>query len=262
MANIATYVGAANGYIIDVPVLLFTPDGGDTLVFDRLTSASVNNGANNIPINGGWSSFPLAVIDTDKTVEFTFECADFDQRLFAVANGTSVEDETEGETRFERVTIGSDSAAILPDTVETDSVRVAGFEADSEEGVGKFVVTAVSGDPASTKIAFSPSDVSEGQVLEVVYRVAGTGAKKVVTYTNAPTVMGEMMLIYPVYAGADKGSGVIGKLIYTLYKVRATALPGFNNSYKSASTYGATFTGLDPRRPDKAMNKLAWYPNE
>ena len=43
-------------------------------------------------------------------------------------------------------------------------------------------------------------------------------------------------------------------------RVRATALPGFDNSYKSASTNSITFSAIDPRRADKKMYEMIYEP--
>ena len=45
-----------------------------------------------------------------------------------------------------------------------------------------------------------------------------------------------------------------------IYRCRVTALPGFSNSYKSASTNGLTFAAMNPKRGDKAMYDLIYEP--
>ena len=39
-----------------------------------------------------------------------------------------------------------------------------------------------------------------------------------------------------------------------------TALPGFDNSYKSASTNAVTFSAIDPKRADNKMYDLYYEP--
>ena len=43
-------------------------------------------------------------------------------------------------------------------------------------------------------------------------------------------------------------------------RVRVTALPGFDNSYKSASTNSITFAAIDPKRADSKMYELDYEP--
>lgn len=258
----ATFVPAANGYIIDVPILYVTPFGKDfPEVFDKLTSATVNNGGNSIPINGGHSNFPLTIIDTDKTQEFTFECADFSQRLFAMVNGSEIKQATAIIPAFGKYQVETGLKVILPDAAAENTVKVRGFALAEAAAAGKFtaLVTPAAGEvPAFTTITFFAGDVEVGDMVDVVYGISVENAEVVSTYTNASSVVCGLKLIWPVYAGADEGSGQIGTLMYEVFKARASAMPGFNNSYKSASTFGASFTGLDPRRADKKMTDIVF----
>ena len=43
-------------------------------------------------------------------------------------------------------------------------------------------------------------------------------------------------------------------------RVRVTALPGFDNSYKSAATNAVTFSAIDPKRADEKMYDLYYEP--
>lgn len=43
-------------------------------------------------------------------------------------------------------------------------------------------------------------------------------------------------------------------------RVRVTALPGFDNSYKSAATNGVTFAAIDPKRADEKMYDIYYEP--
>lgn len=43
-------------------------------------------------------------------------------------------------------------------------------------------------------------------------------------------------------------------------KVRATALPGFSSSYKSAGTQSVTFSAMDAKRADKASYTMIYEP--
>ena len=45
-------------------------------------------------------------------------------------------------------------------------------------------------------------------------------------------------------------------------RCRATALPGFDNSYKSAATNSVTFSAIDAKRPDKKFYDIIFEPLE
>ena len=51
-----------------------------------------------------------------------------------------------------------------------------------------------------------------------------------------------------------------GILHFGMKRCRATALPGFNSSYKQAGTNGVTFSAIDPKRADKKYTELIYEP--
>ena len=60
--------------------------------------------------------------------------------------------------------------------------------------------------------------------------------------------------------GNGTESAIKGWLHLYLPRVRVTALPGFDNSYKSASTNSVTFAAIDPKRADEKMYDLCYEP--
>ena len=57
-------------------------------------------------------------------------------------------------------------------------------------------------------------------------------------------------------------ASVKGWLHLYIPRVRVTALPGFNNSYKSATAPGLTFAAIDPHRADGKMYDLTYEPTD
>ena len=57
-------------------------------------------------------------------------------------------------------------------------------------------------------------------------------------------------------------AAVKGYLHLYLPRVRVTALPGFSNSYKQASTAGLTFAAMDPKLGSKSMYDLVFEPTD
>ena len=59
--------------------------------YDEVNTAGFTQTNNSITINGGQGNFPLAFIETDKAIEFTFTSALFDMGLFEMSNATKIE---------------------------------------------------------------------------------------------------------------------------------------------------------------------------
>ena len=53
-------------------------------------------------------------------------------------------------------------------------------------------------------------------------------------------------------------SSIKGWLHLKMARCRATALPGFDNSYKASSTNGVTFSAIDAKRADKKFYDLTY----
>lgn len=62
----AKYIEQVGGYIIDNPNIDFERCDGRVFSYDEVNTASINFNQDNVSINGGQSSFPVAIIDTTK----------------------------------------------------------------------------------------------------------------------------------------------------------------------------------------------------
>lgn len=247
------YIPEVGGYIVDVPVIDFVRCDGTAFHYDEVTTASITNNANNLPITGGQGAFPLAVIDTDKTLELAYESAKFTPEIFAMANAsaTRTEDAVICEAALFEVETGN--TINIPHVVKGDMTRIKGLEYTADAvAEGKFKVETAEG---ATTITFAEGDVAVGDtVLVTFYRVV-SDAVVVDVKTNSTTAKGSVWAHYPIYSdGADcTTAALLGALHIHIYRARVSALPGFSNNYKSASTNGLTFAALDPRRADKKM---------
>lgn len=246
------YIAEVGGYIVDVPVIDFVRCDGTAFHYDEVTTASITNNANNLPITGGQGAFPLAVIDTDKTLELTFESAKFTSEIFAMANATSsrVEDAVIAEANLFDVAEGLKIE--IPHVVKPELTKIKGLAYAETIAEGKFTATA---DTAKTTITFNEGDVAVGDTILVTYYRLVADATVVDVKTNSTTAKGSVWAHYPIYSdGADcANAALLGALHIHIYRARVSALPGFSNNYKSASTNGLTFSALDPRRADKKM---------
>lgn len=150
----------------------------------------------------------------------------------------------------------------LPYEVQANSVRINGFEEDTTAAAGKFAVKITTETDPSTEITFFEGDLEIGDTLRVAYRRRVNSASIATVKTNSTTAKGALYAHWPVYSsGTDcTESAVKGYLHLYIPRVRVTALPGFDNSYKSAATNGVTFSAIDPKRADEKMYDLYYEP--
>lgn len=99
-----------------------------------------------------------------------------------------------------------------------------------------------------------PSDY--GQTLEFYYEESKTVS--VINIDNKQSAIGELIMKYPIYSNGDesKAASVKGYVIVDVYKCRATAMPGFDSSYKSGATNAVTFSTM---KPDSNLHNGAVY---
>ena len=164
------------------------------------------------------------------------------------------------ESKLYEVTTGL--KITLPYEVQIDSVRINCFEKEDDAAAGKFSVVAGEGDAPTTVITFFEGDVAIGDTLRVAYRRRVNGASVATVKTNSTTAKGSQSAHWPDYSsGTDcTESAVKGYLHLFVPRVRVTALPGFDNSYKSAATNSVTFSAIDPKRADEKMYDLYYEP--
>ena len=151
----------------------------------------------------------------------------------------------------------------LPYEVQAGSIKIRGLtlaEGDTA-AAGTFAVkiTAATEETAgSTVITLAAEDVTAGDTIRVSFRRRVINAQRVQVKTNSTTAKGALYAHWPVYSsGTDcTESAIKGWLHLYIPRVRVTALPGFDNSYKSAATNSITFAAIDPKRADSKMYEL------
>lgn len=257
------YVEKLKGYIADNPNIEFERCDGTVFSYDEVNTASMSDSSESLTINGGQSNFPLAIIDTNRTLEFTFDSSAFTLDMFAMANASSIEaGEATYDTLESKLYEVKDNAVTIPYNVTSGSVKVSGYEVAETASAGKIAVNTTG---TETTVTFATDDVTDGDTIRVAYRrVLGENANVVTVTTKSTTAKGALYAHWPVYsAGTDcTEAAVKGWVHLFIPRVRVTALPGFDNSYKSASTHGVTFTALDPKRADEKMFDLSYEPVE
>ena len=141
-------------------------------------------------------------------------------------------------------------------------VRINGFEEADEASNGCFAVAVSENGTPSTVITFLEGNVAVGDTIRVAYRRRVNGASLATVKTNSTTARGALYAHWPVYSsGTDCTESTIkGWLHLYVPRVRVTALPGFDNSYKSAATNGVTFAAIDSKRADEKMYDIYYEP--
>lgn len=259
------YIEKYNGYMADVPNIEFIRCDGTMFAYDELSSASMTAGHNMITITGGQGNFPLAYIDTDSTLEFQFESAEFTQEIFEMANGTTTVEGDFGMYESGRYDVTTGLKITLPFEVQEGSVKIRGLAEASAVASGKFTVaiTASAAQVAgSTVITFNEGDVTVGQTVRVGYKRRIISSAKTPVKTTSTTAKGELYVHWNIFSDGTScaDAAVKGILHLHVYRVRVTALPGFSTSYKQASNVGLTFGAMNPKRGDKAMYDLVFEP--
>ena len=181
--------------------------------------------------------------------------------MFAMANAVQMKQADVATLESRLYEVQSGLKITLPFEVQEKSIRINGFEEAAEAATGKFSVTTTKDTP-STVITFFADDVAAGDTLRVAYRRRVNSASVATVKTNSTTAKGALYAHWPVYSsGTDcTESAIKGYLHLYIPRVRVTALPGFENSYKSAATNGVTFSAIDPKRADAKMYDLVYEP--
>ena len=253
------------GYIADVPNITFVRCDGTVFYFDEVNSAGMSRTDNNLTINGGQGSYPLAYIDTDKTLEQTFSSSQFSMEMFEMANATTMTEGDVGVMETKKYEIGEGLKITIPYECKANSVRIRGLEEGAEVSTGKFTVkiTAATAETGgSTEITFNTGDVVAGDEVRVTYQRRAVDAMTLAVTTKTSAARGEVFIDYPVYsAGMDCTESAVKGIVHVhIFRARVTQAPGFDASYKSAQTNSVTFSAMDPKRADGRVFEQVYEP--
>lgn len=246
----ATYVKAFGGYIADVPKVWFKRCDGRIFHFDELTQASVTPNTQFTEITGGWSMHPVAYLPGQSTFEMALTSAKMEAELFAMANATKFEENTEYEMPMTEILYPNAEHKVTLAHVPIDgNVSIDGLQQGDQAASGVFSIS-------EKEITFAEGDVADSVVVNYFYKDTVMEAK----IDNKSTAMGEAVAQWPVYGAGDDctDSAIIGYLTVHVYKCRVTAQPGFDSSYKSANSFQFTLGAMDAKRADDATYSIAY----
>lgn len=195
----------------------------------------------------------------------TFASSQFSMDMFEMANATNMVQKDTGISESKRYEVETGNVITIPYEVKENSVYINGLKQGTTAAAGTYsvTITAASADKdGSTKITLAEGDATVGDVVRVSYIRRVVDAQIVTVKTSSTTAKGSVVYSYPVYsAGTDcTESSIKGKLYMSVPRVRVTALPGFDSSYKSASTNSVTFSALDAKRPDEKLYDIIYEP--
>lgn len=229
----------------------------------EVSTANMNATNNVLTITGGQGNYPLAYIETDRTLEFTFASAEFTLDMFGMAHSVPLVRKDTSTMESKLFNVGTGLTIEIPYQTKESSVKVKGFtQAETTPEAGKFAIThGTEGEPKTT-LTFFAGDCAVGDRMRVAYRRRVNGASVATVLTNSRTATGSLAIHWPVYSsGTDvKESSVKGYLHLELPRVRVTALPGFDVTYKSAATNSITFAAVDPKEASEQMYSLTYEP--
>lgn len=164
------------------------------------------------------------------------------------------------ETSLFTVASGDDSVPVIkmPFEVIPAATLIRGLTyAASEATTGQFTVKYATN--VST-ITFATGDVAVGDEVYVTYKRKIADAHIVTVNSDSASAKGELAAHVPVYSsGTDcSESAIKGYVHIYVPRVRISAQPGFDTSYKTASTNAVTFAAIDPKRADKKMYDVVY----
>lgn len=158
------------------------------------------------------------------TLEMSFESAQFDADLFAMANQQTFHESTTYVMPVtEILTAASGGVFTLSETPVAGSVSIPNcvLEANKDGDADTRPTYTVSGTSVTC------DQFEAGDEVEISYEVVKT--VNTIEITNKTSAVGELVAKFPVYATGDEedSAGVKGYVILKIYKCRATAMPGF-----------------------------------
>ena len=263
------YVEKFGGYIADNPNIDFERCDGRIFSYDEVNTSGFTNGTETVTINGGQGGFPVAILDTTKTLEFTYDISNFTTEIFEMANAVTGADADYGTRETKRYDVVTGPQITIPYEVKAGSVKITGLTESSNttpaEGTFKVAITAAGETTAgSTVVTLNAADAAVGDTIRVSYIRRVVDGHRVSVKTTSTTAKGELWAHYPVYSsGFDcTEAAVKGWVHINIFRVRVTAMPGISSSYKSAQTYSVTFSGIDPKRADGKMWDLTFEPTD
>ena len=217
------YVKPIDGYIVDVPNATYTRCDGNIFYFNKLNSCNFSPTMEPIIINGGQGLYPLAFVNAGASAEVQMTSSEFRADLFEMAHAVTATAAV-GHIIYESKLYDVEALLKITLPVGATAPFIAGMEAAAIAAAGKFTFV-------SPTITFFAGDVAVGDTVLVSYKIATAGTLIPIS-ADGGSSKGSLQLEYPVYSsGTDcTEASKKGALYLTVYRVRVSAMPGFDSS--------------------------------
>lgn len=217
------YIKPINGYVVDVPNATFIRCDGKRFYYNKLASCNFSPTIDPLTITGGQGLYPLAYISAGATAEITMTSAEFRADLFELAHAVTAVSST-NETIYETKNFDVQSGLTISLPAGATNIYIPGLEQADVLAAGKYTV-------ADTTVTFNEGDVAVGDTISVSYQKTASGVA-IPVGTDGASAKGTIQLEYPVYSsGTDcSESSRKGTLYLIVYRVRVSAMPGFDTS--------------------------------
>ena len=223
-------------------------------------------------MNAGWSLYPVAYLPGQSTFEMQITSGKFEADLFSMANGVDfaanatyqvpathhVSPDAYGEVQLAHVPVKNTIYISGMTQVAYNATLSSGQYKLKTNGDSEDTLVFYMGNPSATPPV--PADIPDGTEALVFYEYIDATAREAVI-DNRSSAIGEAIMVWPVYASSDDcsvESSVIGHVYLKAYRVRVTAAPGFDSSYKSANTFAFTLSVMDPKRDNEEAYSIAY----
>ena len=266
----AVYVDKYKGYVADVADIEFIRCDKKVYSCKEATATSFAPSGDSITITGGQGVFPLAYIDSTKSLDVSFTNAAFDMDMFEMTGTENATDGNEDTLITEKLTIDKSGTTLFThtshvlDPSKTYYIHGLEYVSGTTATSGKFCVTTADTGHTGSKLIFHADDVAEDDDILATYTFVAANTHSVPVKTNSPMARGEVWMHFPVYSSGSDCSDAAIKAIVDLhiYRVRVTTPAPIDTSYKSAATFQVQFSSLDPQRSDKMMYEIIYREQE
>lgn len=204
----AVYVPKYKGYIADAANIDFVRCDGKRYSCQEATATSITPSGDAITVNGGWSQFAKAFIESSKSLEATFTNAAFDMDMFEITKAVNAEDADSITTESKKFVVLTGNTIELPFKVDVATVYIRGLELTSgSAAAGKFTA-AYDTTTKKTTLTLYSSDATVGDEVWVSYDRYLANAHTVNVKTNTGSARGHVAFHFPVYSsGTDLNVG-------------------------------------------------------
>ena len=204
----SVYVPKYKGYIADAANIDFIRCDGKRYSCQEATATSITPSGDALTVNGGWSQFAKAFIESSKSLEASFTNAAFDMDMFEITNAVNAEDADSTTTESKKFVVLTGPKVELPFKVDVATVYVRGLALTTGTVAAGSFTAAYDSTTKKTTLTFAADDVEVGDEIWVSYDRYLANAHTVNVNTNTGSARGSVAFHFPVYSsGTDLNVG-------------------------------------------------------